>query len=77
MTSIGSLVETYRSMSARSGLTPPPRFLSMKNDQGNQVRMVKTMSDEISIQPIKNNELNESLDREILFNQSSVNVMVK
>ena len=24
-------------MSARSGLTPPPRFLSMKNDQGNQV----------------------------------------
>jgi len=37
MASIGSLVETYRSMSARSGLTPPPRFLSMKNDQGNQV----------------------------------------
>jgi len=37
ISSIGSLVDLHRSMSARSGLTPPPRFLSMKNDQGNQV----------------------------------------
>merc|ERR1712012_1038799 len=37
MTSLGSLVEIHRAMSARSGLTPPPRFLSMTGSSGNQV----------------------------------------
>ena len=37
MSSIGGLVELHRSLSARSGLTPPPRFLSMKDTHGNEV----------------------------------------
>jgi len=37
MSSIGGLVELHRSISARSGLTPPPRFLSMKDTHGNEV----------------------------------------
>jgi len=37
MTSLGSLVEIHRTMSARSGLTPPPRFLSMKDNTGTTV----------------------------------------
>ena len=37
MSSIGGLVELHRSLSARSGLTPPPRFLSMKDPHGNEV----------------------------------------
>ena len=30
-------MELHRSLSARSGLTPPPRFLSMKDTHGNEV----------------------------------------
>merc|ERR1712066_395891 len=37
LSSLGGLVELHRSLSARSGLTPPPRFLSMKDTHGNEV----------------------------------------
>ena len=39
MASIGSIVELHRSMSlgARSGLTPPPRVISMRDSEGNEV----------------------------------------
>jgi len=64
MTSIGSLVETYRSMSARSGLTPPPRFLSMKNDQGNQVVSELTQLENSSDTEAKDaNEPDKNIDK--------------
>lgn len=47
MTSLGSLVEIHRSMSARSGLTPPPRFLSMKDGQGTMVMSELTQLDNV------------------------------
>ena len=39
MKSIGSIVELHRSMSlnSRSGLTPPPRVISMRDSDGNAV----------------------------------------
>ena len=39
MRSIGSIVELHRSLSlgSRSGLTPPPRVISMRDNDGNEV----------------------------------------
>lgn len=39
MASIGSIVELHRSLSlgSRSGLTPPPRVISMRDSEGNEV----------------------------------------